>query len=84
VAIIRNGQGVQELKAGESGEVILDHTPFYAESGGRLVIRDGFIQTITILCCRGYGVLFADSGGAGASGCRKTRRCQWATESMLW
>src|SRR5260370_37787827 len=33
LAIIREGQGVKELKAGEHGEVVLDHTPFYADSG---------------------------------------------------
>ncbi|HEV2696868.1 MAG TPA: alanine--tRNA ligase, partial [Terriglobales bacterium] len=36
LAIIKNGQGVQELKSGEEGEVVLDHTPFYAESGGQV------------------------------------------------
>src|SRR6202158_1097340 len=36
LAIIKGNQGAQELKPGEFGEIILDHTPFYAESGGQV------------------------------------------------
>jgi len=36
IALMRNNAGVQELKSGQQGEVILDHTPFYAEAGGQV------------------------------------------------
>ena len=47
LAIIHNGQGVQELKPGDEGEVILDHTRSTPNPAGRLATRDGFTATIT-------------------------------------
>jgi len=36
LALYRDGQSVGELKEGDSGVVVIDHTPFYAEGGGQV------------------------------------------------
>ncbi|HEY2390602.1 MAG TPA: alanine--tRNA ligase [Candidatus Angelobacter sp.] len=36
LAIVKGSQGVQALQPDEEGEVVLDHTPFYADSGGQV------------------------------------------------
>jgi alanyl-tRNA synthetase len=36
LALVVNGQGVQQIVPGQQAELVLNHTPFYAESGGQV------------------------------------------------
>jgi alanyl-tRNA synthetase len=36
LALLRDGESVETLAAGDHGEVVLDRTPFYAEAGGQI------------------------------------------------
>ena len=52
VGLVRDGKEVAELKAGETGAVIMNQTPFYGESGGQVgdtgaMRRDGVRATVT-------------------------------------
>ncbi len=88
IALFRDGQAVETLNAGEEGVVVLDHTPFYAESGGQVgdsgwLRADGVEFVVNDTRKQGEGVFThigavqqgsaaARRDGAGASGRRAT------------
>src|SRR3984885_10661441 len=51
-ALVKDGAAVDQLKSGESGAIVLNQTPFYAESGGQvgdtgMMIGEGVIFRVT-------------------------------------
>ena len=57
LALVKDALGAQEVKVGESAEVVLDHTSFYADSGGQvgdhgwLYSEDGNVVVADVLGC---------------------------------
>ncbi|HUD21471.1 MAG TPA: alanine--tRNA ligase, partial [Acidobacteriaceae bacterium] len=57
LALVKDGVGVAELRAGEAGEVVLDATSFYADSGGQ-------VGDVGWLVGAGHSTVVADVSGA--------------------
>ncbi|MGH8225031.1 MAG: alanine--tRNA ligase [Gammaproteobacteria bacterium] len=57
-ALFRGDKSVKKLNAGEEGLVVLDHTPFYAESGGQ-------VGDTGVLSAKGVNFVVADTQKSG-------------------
>jgi alanyl-tRNA synthetase len=64
-SLIFDGAVVAQLRAGQEGQVVLDHTPFYAESGGQVgdtgVLQAGSAR-FTVRDTQKIGASFAHTG----------------------
>ena len=83
VAILIDGQAVDALEAGQEGVVILDRTPFYAESGGQVGdtgVLDGQGVRFEVADTRKLAGAFHGHVGKLASG---TLKCGTAVSAMI-
>ena len=60
LSLSKDGSAVEALAAGDSGEVILDRTPFYAEAGGQ-------VGDAGVLTSAGVGFVVTDTQKRGAA-----------------
>jgi alanyl-tRNA synthetase len=77
VALYADGTPVQRLNAGQSGVVVLDSTPFYAESGGQVGDQGASSATRRCLCVADTQKIKSDV--FGHHGVLKTGTLKWAT-----
>ncbi|MDR2215679.1 MAG: alanine--tRNA ligase [Nevskiaceae bacterium] len=71
VALLKDGASVDHLSPGDQGEVVLEHTPFYAESGGQVgdtgeLLANGS-KVFAVEDTRKRGSAFAHIGKASAA-----------------
>jgi alanyl-tRNA synthetase len=74
VALVKNGEGVSTTKRGDQVEIVLDHTPFYAEAGGqvgdvgKLLLPDGDreVAHVTDTYCPVSGLIVHKAGARDA------------------
>ena len=89
LAIIKShngtGVGVQELKPGERGEIVLDHTPFYADAGGQVGdVGWLYADDHNTIVAEVEGCDLSRAGSARASRGRQAAHSSSATRSMPW
>ena len=90
VALLKDGEPVERIEAGQAASVVLDHTPFYAESGGQVGdsgVLEGPAGTFAVTDTRKEGAVHVHLGalasGALAVGDEVTARVDTARRTRI-